>query len=74
MSTAQVVAAAFTEEDDVADTFVVATEATKSARIKGTWKMYWGAQTFDFVDKQRYTIPADLFEYLKSRDNVYDTL
>lgn len=74
MSTAQAVAAAFTEEDDVDDTFVVATASTKSARIKGTWQMYWGGQTFNFVDKQRFTIPSDLFDYLKSRDCIYDTL
>lgn len=52
----------------------VVTPTTKSARVKGTWTMVWGLQKFDFVDGRRYEIPMDLFEYLKSRGNIYDTL
>lgn len=47
---------------------------TKSARVKGTWTMYWGTQVWDFADGQRYDLPVDLFEYLRSRSNIYDTL
>lgn len=74
MSTAQKAAEAFTEEDDVPDTFVVATKTERSARIKGTWQMFWGDKIYNFTDKGRFTIPADLYEYLKNRDCIYDTI
>lgn len=45
-----------------------------SARIKGTWKMFWGRLVFDFEDGKRYQIPRDLYMYLKSNGNIYDTL
>jgi hypothetical protein len=53
---------------------VVPQPSTKSVRIKGTWTMTWGSSVWDFVDGQRYDIPWDLFEYLKSHGNVYDTM
>lgn len=53
---------------------VIVTPTTKTARIKGTWLMQWGPDKFNFVDGRRYEIPLDLFEYLKSRGNIYDTL
>ena len=48
--------------------------ATKRARIKGTWTMYWGAQQWDFIDGQFYELPTDLFSYLRTHGNIYDTL
>jgi len=58
---------------------MVAVPTTKSAKIKGTWTMHWGAgehglRKFDFVDGNRYEIPIDLFDYLKRSGNIYDTL
>jgi hypothetical protein len=53
---------------------VTAQPTTKSVRVKGTWTMYWGTQVWDFVDGQRYDLPLDLFEYLKSHSNIYDTM
>jgi hypothetical protein len=53
---------------------VVLTPAYKSARVKGTWLMFWGDQQYDFVDKQRFSVPADLYEYLRKRDCIYDTI
>lgn len=45
-----------------------------NARVKGTWKMFWGSQSFDFVDGKRYKLPKDLYGYLRSNGNIYDTL
>lgn len=45
-----------------------------SARVKGTWKMFWGTQSFDFVDGKRYNLPKELFAYLRANGNIYDTL
>lgn len=45
-----------------------------SARIKGTWKMFWGTQVYDFEDGKRYRLPRDLFAYLRKSGNIYDTL
>lgn len=47
---------------------------TKSVRVKGTWTMYWGSQVWDFADGQRYELPVDLFDYLRSHGNIYDTM
>jgi hypothetical protein len=44
------------------------------ARVKGTWTMFWGQQVFNFEDGTRYTIPRDLYNYLKNSGNIYDTL
>lgn len=48
--------------------------ATKNAKIKGTWTMYYGTTRWDFVDGQRYELPLDLFNYLKKNSCIYDTL
>jgi hypothetical protein len=48
--------------------------AMKNAKIKGTWTMYYGTEKYDFVDGHRYDLPLELFEYLKSAGNIYDTL
>lgn len=45
-----------------------------SARVKGTWKMFWGRDSYSFVDGKRYQLPRDLFNYLKKSGNIYDTL
>jgi hypothetical protein len=45
-----------------------------SARVKGSWTMFWGQTSWNFQDGQRYKLPRDLFEYLKSSGNIYDTL
>ena len=50
------------------------TPTTRNARVKGTWVMHWGADKFDFEDGRRYELPKELFEYLKRRGNIYDTL
>lgn len=69
------IAEAFTdnEVDDLAGEINVG-PAFKSARIKGTWLMQWGMLQFDFQDGKRFTIPADLYDYLRSRGCIYDTL
>jgi hypothetical protein len=53
---------------------VIVTPTTKRARVKGTWTMYFGATRYDFVDGQSYDLAPDLFEYLRSRGNIYDTM
>lgn len=53
---------------------VIVAPTTHRARVKGTWTMYYGGSTYDFVDGQYTEIPADLFEYLRSRGNIYDTM
>ena len=56
------------------DETIIVTPKTKSARVKGTWTMFFGATRYDFVDGHRYDLPADLFQYLKQHGNIYDTL
>jgi hypothetical protein len=58
--------------EEVAESVV--THDLKTARIKGTWTMYWGAEVFEFEDGKRFRIPIDLFNYLKARSCIYDTL
>lgn len=74
MATARLIEAFTEEESEELDSAVIASPATKSARIKGTWLMQWGALQFDFEDGRRYTIPTDLFDYLRSRGCIYDTM
>jgi hypothetical protein len=45
-----------------------------SARIKGTWIMHWGQQSYNFEDGKRYRLPRDLYAYLRKSGNIYDTL
>jgi hypothetical protein len=47
---------------------------TINARVKGTWTMFWGHQSFKFEDGSRYVIPRDLYNYLRKNGNIYDTL
>ena len=52
----------------------IVSPTTKNAKIKGTWTMFWGSQRWDFIDGHRYDLPLDLFNYLRSSGNIYDTL
>lgn len=45
-----------------------------SARVKGSWVMFWGQTSWSFQDGTRYRLPRDLFDYLRSSGNIYDTL
>lgn len=45
-----------------------------SGRVKGTWLMFWGSNSYDFKDGVRYNLPRDLYDYLKKSGNIYDTL
>jgi hypothetical protein len=68
------------EDDDVVvygEEPVIATAPDSNlvnARVKGTWTMFWGKSKFEFVDGKRYKLPKDLFAYLRSSGNIYDTL
>jgi hypothetical protein len=68
-----------TDVDDDTDEVVlseetVVTQDLKTARIKGTWTMFWGTDRYQFEDGKRYRIPVDLFQYLKARSCIYDTM
>jgi len=68
-----------TESDDevvVEEPVIVTNEDSNfiTARVKGTWTMFWGQSRFEFKDGNRYKIPKDLFNYLRSHGNIYDTL
>jgi hypothetical protein len=45
-----------------------------SARVKGTWTMFWSRSKFNFEDGKRYKLPKDLYDYLRKSGNIYDTL
>jgi hypothetical protein len=77
------------QQDDIDETVEVLEETPKAviaatptaqagdfvtARVKGTWKMYWGRTTFEFVDGKRYKLPRDLYDYLVRHSNIYDTV
>jgi hypothetical protein len=64
------------ETTEVAKEEVVAPGApeTKKGRVKGTWRMHWGSEVFDFVDGTTYTLPTGLYNHLKAHGNIYDTL
>jgi hypothetical protein len=65
------------EEEPVAEvvTETVTVEAeTKKARVKGTWRMYFSGQVYDFTDGESYDLPPDLYNYLRGSGNIYDTL
>lgn len=63
-----------TDDDLEVTPGIVINEDVVSARVKGTWKMFWGRLVFDFEDGKRYQIPRDLFVYLKNNGNIYDTM
>jgi len=57
----------------VADTVTVEAE-TQRARVKGTWRMYYAGQPYDFTDGESYDLSPDLYNYLRGSGNIYDTL
>lgn len=57
-----------------ANDVIVVGKATKKARVKGTWHMVYGTFTEDFVDGQVYELPFEVFNYLRARGNIYDTM
>jgi len=62
------------DENQVEEQPVVVMPDEVQARIKGTWTMYWGQRVFNFVDGTRYSVPRDLYAYLRKNGNIYDTL
>ena len=64
------IAEIFEETHDV----VVAVANTKTAKVKGSWTMYWGNDIYEFEDGKRYKLPLDLYGYLVNHGNIYDTL
>lgn len=76
MATRRFIADAEEAVDSVVEHYdeVVVNDDLVSARVKGTWTMNWGEAKFSFEDGKRYRIPRELFQYLKSRSCIYDTL
>lgn len=73
------IAAAFIEDDDTDEVEevqeeIVVESAFVTARVKGTWTMYYGSAVYNFEDGKRYKLPRDLFLYLKDHQNIYDTI
>lgn len=62
------------EEPQVTQEPIIVAPDEIQARVKGTWTMYWGQRVFNFVDGTRYSIPRDLYAYLRKNGNIYDTL
>lgn len=62
------------EDEVVLAEETVVTQDLKTARVKGTWTMFWGGDRYDFEDGKRYRIPVDLYQYLKMRSCIYDTM
>ena len=59
---------------EVVEETVVVEPDTQRARVKGTWRMYFGGQPYDFADGEYYELPSDLYDYLRGSGNIYDTL
>lgn len=62
------------DEPVLVEESIAVNDEFKTARIKGTWTMYWGSDIYEFVDGTRYRLPALLWEYLRQNGNIYDTL
>ena len=62
------------EEVEVAEEPITVSPDTIRARVKGTWRMSFNGQPWDFVDGQHYDLPPDLYRYLRGHENIYDTL
>ena len=62
------------DDELVVEDEIVVAQDLKTARIKGTWVMHWGLDTYNFEDGKRYRIPVDLYNFLKQRSCIYDTL
>ena len=59
---------------EVVDETITVVPETKRGRGKGTWRMYYTGQPWDFVDGDSYDLPQDLYEYMRANGNIYDTL
>ena len=57
----------------VEETITVEPETIRG-RVKGTWRMYFAGQPYDFTDGEYYELPQDLYNYLRGTGNIYDTL
>jgi hypothetical protein len=81
MSTRKPMEAFIEPEEDVVEEAPVEREvvapgapATKKGRVKGTWTMHWAGVNYPFVDGKTYTLPTDLYWYLRQNNAIYDTL
>ena len=52
---------------------IIATPTHVDAYVKGTWVMTWANVKYDFVDGKKYSLPQNLYGFLRSRGNIYDT-
>jgi len=52
---------------------IIATPTHVDAYVKGTWVMTWANVKYDFVDGKKYSLPQNLYSFLRSRGNIYDT-
>ena len=59
---------------EVVEETVTVEPATTRGRVKGTWRMYFAGQPYDFTDGEYYELPQDLYNYLRGTGNIYDTL
>ena len=59
---------------EVVEETVTVEPETQRARVKGTWRMYFAGQPYDFTDGESYDLPPDLYNYLRGSGNIYDTL
>lgn len=62
------------EQPALVEEQIAVNEDFKNARVKGTWQMYWGRDVYDFEDGKRYRLPVELYAWLKTNGNIYDTL
>jgi hypothetical protein len=52
---------------------IIATPTHVDAYVKGTWVMTWANVKYDFADGKQYSLPQTLYNFLRSRGNIYDT-
>ena len=60
-------------EAEVVEEATIVEPAARRGRVKGTWRMHFAGQTYDFVDGENYELPQDLYDYLRGMGNIYDT-
>ncbi len=53
---------------------IIVAPLTKRARVKGTWVQYFGTGIWNFEDGVSYDLPLDLFDYLRVKGCLYDTM
>lgn len=59
---------------EVVEEAITVEPETRRGRVKGTWRMYFAGQSYDFTDGEYYELPQDLYNYLRGSGNIYDTL